>query len=295
MSGATTISTARPCPACASTSPRPIGEKNGHLLLRCGRCSSLYTRELAAQSYDSFYCERELAIPPSVAGRLDEIVAGFASCRQNGRLLDVGFGAGAFLQAARRAGWRAHGVEVALPAVERARGHGFEVFHGSLQEAAHASASFDVVVASEILEHVGQVGPLVAEIARVLRPGGLLWATTPHARGVSGRLLGTGWSLVAPPEHLQLFSLAGMRCLLHAGGFDRVTIAAESANPRELLARLRGRPTRPHERVDSGHRLNAALMRRPGGRLLKRVVNGILAATRLGDTLKVAARTTVAR
>jgi SAM-dependent methyltransferase len=146
-------------------------------------------------------------------------------------------------------------------------------------------------VASEVLEHVGEVRSLVAEIGRVLRPGGLLWATTPHARGLSGRLLGAGWSLVAPPEHPQLFSLAGMRCLLHAGGFDRIAIAAEGANPRELLDRLRRHATRPHERVDSAHRLNAALAGRSGGRLIKRAANGLLSTTRLGDTLKVAART----
>ena len=42
----------------------------------------------------------------------------------------------------------------------------------------------------------------------MLRPGGLFWTTTPHARGLSARVLGLKWRCIWPPEHLQLFSVA---------------------------------------------------------------------------------------
>jgi hypothetical protein len=137
------------------------------------------------------------------------------------------------------------------------------------------------------VEHITAVGPLLAGIARVLRPGGLLWATTPHARGISARILGASWSVVDPPSHLQLFSIRGLRKLLRRSGFDEVLIDAEGVNPQELLRR--GRVT-SRERIESGYALNAFFEEHRGRRFVKRVLNRALAIVHLGDTLKVSAR-----
>lgn len=227
-------------------------------------------------------------IPAFLSGRIDEIVAGFGS---GGRLLDVGFGAGMFLEAARRAGWLTAGVDVSLAAITHARELGLDVFHGTLAEAAYPDASFDVVVATEILEHVSDVRPLLDQIVRVLRPGGLLWATTPHARGVSGRLLGSTWSVVSPPEHVQLFSISGLQKLLRASGFQTVAVAAEGLNPQEILDSLRRRRTSRRQRIASGHAINAFFLEGTSRRAVKRTVNRILTMLRLGDSLKISART----
>jgi SAM-dependent methyltransferase len=76
-------------------------------------------------------------------------------------------------------------------------------------------ASFDVVVAGELLEHLRDPQALVAEIRRVLRPGGTLVASVPNAYRLKGRLL---FLFGRPPEldptHLQMFSAADVRTLL---------------------------------------------------------------------------------
>jgi len=278
--------TSRTCPGCDAAEARRFGERNAHLILRCERCATLYTIDGIEHTYDAGYAGESEA-PPFLARRFDDIVARFDSSRRNGRLLDIGFGAGDLLDAARRAGWTTAGVEVARAAVERARQSGTEAFHGTLQEARFEAASFDVVSAEEILEHVTDVRPLLVEIARVLRPGGLLWATTPHARGLSARVLGASWSVVNPPSHVQLFSIRGLRALLRRTGFGGVTIDAEGVNPHELLRR--GHVT-SRERLDSAYALNAFFEEDRGRRFVKRVVNRALSITRLGDSLKVFAR-----
>ena len=48
----------------------------------------------------------------------------------------------------------------------------------------------------EVIEHVADVSALLAASRRLLRPGGALYVTTPHGRGISARLLGTSWSVV---------------------------------------------------------------------------------------------------
>ncbi|MDQ2921396.1 MAG: class I SAM-dependent methyltransferase, partial [Acidobacteriota bacterium] len=269
--------------------------------LTCSQCHTLYTAHLPygenAEDYNSYYHEENLTVPDFINRRLDEIIAGFAAYRHDGRLLDVGFGAGTLLEAARRAGWQAFGVEVAARAVEQVRGLGFDVFCGTLQEARYPENYFDVVTASEVLEHVPDPQVVLHEIARVLRPGGLLWATTPHGRGVSVRVLGLKWSVVSPPEHLQLFSRNGSQQMIRAAGLRQVRVATEGVNPYELLHNLRGRGDEPpsaaggeHEaysRVESSYCLNEALMASPSRRRLKDTLNGLLNLGRLGDSLKI--------
>jgi SAM-dependent methyltransferase len=291
---------ARQCPACGFALVMERGTKSGFQMLSCRACKTLYTSQLpdaeTAEDYDSYYCAENLSVPDFINRRLDELVAEFAPYRQNGRLLDVGFGAGTLMEAARRAGWTALGVEVSRSAVEHVRGLGFEVFCGTLHEAQYPDNHFDVVTASEVLEHVPDPQLVLNEIARVVRPGGLLWGTTPHGRGLSAHMLGLKWSVVSPPEHLQLFSVGGIKKMLKQAGFGKARVATEGVNPYELLQALRRR--KPQEeaaqqqsnaRVESAYSLNEALMANPSRRLLKNALNNLLNIGRIGDSLKIRA------
>lgn len=287
------------CVACGAAGGARRGEKNGFRVISCRGCGTLYTSRVAGpeggHDYDSYYGEENLSVPDFINARLDEIVADFAPYRRGGRLLDVGFGAGALLEAARRAGWTAAGVEVSRTACEHVRARGFEVFCGELSEAAYPNGHFDVVTASEVLEHVADPRSLLRDIARVVRPGGLLWMTTPHGRGVSSRALGVGWSVVSPPEHLQLFSTRSIRALLADAGFRKVRLATHGVNPSELLSALRrggkvdaqGAGGEGCRRVEDSYALNEAMSRSPARRALKNALNAALNASRLGDSLKV--------
>lgn len=55
-----------------------------------------------------------------------------------------------------------------------------------VESLAHADATFDTVVSCETVEHLRHPGRAVAELARVLRPGGRLFLTTPNYLGVYG-------------------------------------------------------------------------------------------------------------
>jgi SAM-dependent methyltransferase len=311
--------TTRRCPACGSEAREARGEKNGLRLSACRGCGTLYAHRPEAGAgaggeaydYDAYYHEANLSIPAFISRRLDEIFQSFAPHRVSNRLLDVGCGAGSLLEAARRAGWDAEGTEVSRPAVEHVRGEGFKVFHGELAEAAYPAGHFDVVTASEIIEHVPEPLPMLREIARILRPGGLFWATTPHGRGLSARVLGIRWSTVSPPEHLQLFTLGGVRRLLKEAGFTRADITSHGCNPYELRQalrrgggaaaaagegngagvreQLRAQSAASSERVATAYQLNEALLKNPATRALKAALNGALGAARLGDSIKIRA------
>ena len=284
-----------PCPACGRADHRAMGVTAGFAVGRCRGCGTVAMVDPppapSTDFYAGYYGEGALAVPEFVAGRLDEIVASFAPFRREGRLLDVGCGAGSLLEAAARAGWAARGVEVSANAVA-ALASRFDVVHGELSSAALPDAAFDVVTMVEVIEHAHDPLTLLRDTKRVLRPGGLLFATTPHSRGVSVRILGIDSTLVCPPEHVQLLSIRGARSLLRRAGLESVTLRTTGANPYELMARLRrrrdGAPSAT-ERVESAYALNEALLASRPRRLVKRALNAALRVSRLGDSLTIRA------
>lgn len=295
----------RVCVACGSSHARKLGIKNELNIVRCRHCYSLYTPYSPWYSSEYFYLgyylkPEEVETPAFVKKRLEEITADFAPYRQSNRLLDLGCGAGDLLQAARNHGWQGQGLDVSSQAAKHVRELGFEVFVGELETAEFPSAHFDVVTAAELIEHVFEPRALVREVARILRPGGLFWLTTPHARGLSARLLGLQWQCIWPPEHLQLFSIAGLRALLREAGFRDVRVDTTGGNPIEIWHALsgawnmtRGAKEAPaavdqhFDRVLTSYELNESLMKSRSRRALKSTVNSFLNLSRLGDSMKV--------
>lgn len=287
----------RPCPACGQQAAAARGYANGIFIVRCQPCGTLFTADIEitdfAEEYETYYTEENLGAPDFVARSLDRIFAGFEPYRRSNRLLDVGFGGAFAMLAGVRAGWDVEGVEMSEPAVKNALELGLNAVHGDLKEVAYPDGYFDVVVCSEVLEHVPDPRELAEEMARVLRPGGLMWATTPHGMGLSSRLLRLEWSVMCPPEHLQLFSIRGLRHLLTESGFTTEKFITENLNPFELVhdakAFLKGRVRRPDEfdRVHSNYEILETVYSRRSLTAAKRALHVLLHATRLGDSLKV--------
>jgi SAM-dependent methyltransferase len=286
----------RACAACGSAETRPLGIKNELEIVSCRKCASVYTPYspwYSSEYYYVSYYPEDLSTPAFLQKRLEEITAEFAPYRQTNRLLDVGCGAGNLLQAARKNGWNAQGLDVAPNSAKHVRSLGFEVFQGELKQANFPSGHFDVITAAELLEHLPEPRLLLEEVARVLRPGGLLWTTTPHARGLSARVLGINWRCVWPPEHLQLFSVGGLRTLLYDVGFRNIRVRTTGGNPLEIFHALGAKKDAPKtvdqhfDRVATGYQLNESLMKSRPRRVLKDLVNGVLNISRLGDTLKI--------
>lgn len=290
--------TTRACVACSSTSAQKLGVKNELEIVCCIACGTIYTPYSPWYSSQYFYLgyylkDDEIETPPFVQQRLEEIVAEFAPYRKTNRLLDLGCGAGGLLQAARHHGWNAQGLDVSSHAADHVRELGFEVFEGELHEAAYPAGHFDVVTAAELLEHIFEPQALLREVARILRPGGLFWTTTPHARGISARMLGLKWRCIWPPEHLQLFSIRGLKALLRESGFRDIHVDTTGGNPVEIwhaLGRTKEAPKtvdQHFDRVLTSYQLNESLMKSRSRRALKSTVNSFLNLSRLGDSMKV--------
>jgi len=97
------------------------------------------------------------------------------------RLLDAGCGYGVFSRLAAKHGAKVVSCDIATTLVRRASETASTL--GVIADACalgFRDGAFDVVISSEMVEHVERPAEAVKELARVLQPGGLLVITTPN-------------------------------------------------------------------------------------------------------------------
>lgn len=158
-----------------------------------------------------------------------------------GRLLDVGTGTGSVAVAAARAGWQVDAFDAERSMIEfamqRTDAAGIRFITAKLPELPYPDGSFDAVAANFAINHVDHPRAGVAELRRVLAPGGRLaatvwpWGTAPSATAVLWREIQAETGAYPPP---------GNR-LPEASDFDRsedgLTGLLEEAGFSEVRAR----------------------------------------------------------
>jgi len=129
-----------------------------------------------------------------------------------GKLLDVGCGAGRFLDLMRKADWEVFGVEPDARAARTAESLlGVPITVGSVSDARFPDDYFDAVTLNHVLEHVYDPLDLIRECLRVLRPEGRLVIVTPNLESLGHTHFRSIWRGLEPPRHLYLFSMRALR------------------------------------------------------------------------------------
>lgn len=121
------------------------------------------------------------------------------------RVLDIGTAGGAFLEAARRFGYDAWGLEPSAFRVSRGKERGLQIEQGVIESHNFAPASFDMVSLWDVIEHLPDPLDALKRIRGLLKPGGILLLNFPDIDTWQARLTGKHfWWIVA--AHLTQFS-----------------------------------------------------------------------------------------
>jgi len=184
----------------------------------------------------------------TAAAKSEPIVAAIDGARGSAtgsgdRILEVGCGTAALAAAFAARGAEVVASDVSLRWLVFAQKRLSEAAAGDVELVACAAeslpfpdASFDVVAATDVIEHVEDPRRFVAESARVLRPGGLLFLATPNRYSLGlephVRLWGVGYLPRPLAEsyvrafrktsysHVRLLSAASLASLLREQGLD---------------------------------------------------------------------------
>ncbi len=214
-------------------------------LLRCASCGHMQV-DTFPEALDESYAEvvdetylAEEAGQRATARRALELIERHVERRA---LLDVGAWVGFFVSEAERRGWDAVGLEPSRFASAFAREHfGTRVETGTLQQVDLPERHFDAVVLGDVIEHLPDPGETLDRIARLLRPGGVLYLALPDAGSRVARTLGARWWSVLP-THVQYFTRSSLATLLSRNGYltKWVGTAPKAFTVRYYLDRLRG-------------------------------------------------------
>jgi len=129
------------------------------------------------------------------------------------RILDFGCGNGARLRFLQHIGFQhLYGVEL---------GHAWES-DGILVRpdlSGYDDASFDVIVASHVLEHVFDFDQVVRECQRVAADGAHLYVAVPNLRSKVYELVGSRWRMLDAPRHQWHFTADALQAVIETHGF----------------------------------------------------------------------------
>ncbi|MFQ5778541.1 MAG: class I SAM-dependent methyltransferase [Terriglobia bacterium] len=142
------------------------------------------------------------------------------------RLLDVGCGDGRATPLLRERCPQTVGIDISLNALQAAR-QGEPTASwvcASLEDdLPFASGSFDVLHCCEVIEHLLDVPGALRAMHRVLRPGGLLFLSTPYHGWIKNSALALfAFDRHFDPAgpHIRFFTLRSLTRLLHQSGFS---------------------------------------------------------------------------
>jgi len=108
--------------------------------------------------------------------------------RRGARVLDFGCGSGLVVASLEQAGYDSHGVDFSREAIDFGVEKGVRNLHVIAGEKLpFADSSFDAVVCMDVLEHLRDEQPALAEMRRVLKPGGVLVVMVPAYGWLWGR------------------------------------------------------------------------------------------------------------
>jgi SAM-dependent methyltransferase len=212
------------CPICASE-PAPATH-GGFPFLECRVCGyGLLLGDGAKHDYWSEIEESELEKHGWLGAKqryFDSALTLLRERMDGGRLLDIGGGIGFFAELALKRGWDAYSLDISSTATTLAGkriGPGRAL--GSLTK--DLNGSFDAVTLWCVIAHTKNPDELMTLARRALRPGGLIWITTPNfsfqkpyaaLRAAMGRTLD-----FALEDHVGHFTPNAVKRLLLRSGF----------------------------------------------------------------------------
>jgi hypothetical protein len=243
-----------PCPGCGGQIAAVAFRKLGFEYQRCAACRSLFVSPRpSAEAIDEFvrsagaiaFWRREFSAATAqernrgvFRPRARWIEASLGSYTGSpGPLVDVQTKSVGLLQAIADLGVfpRCWSVAPQVDDHELRAVEGVEVIDSLDTLVAARAGQAGVVVAHECLERAPDAPVFVDQVVRLLRPGGLLFATTLSASGFDIQVLGPRSRSLQPPLQLNVLTLEGLQRLLERHGLELLELSTPGQLDTEIV------------------------------------------------------------
>ncbi|MEP7362263.1 MAG: methyltransferase domain-containing protein [Acidobacteriota bacterium] len=226
-------------------------------IVRCTGCGLVYVnpRKFAVED-DSYYREAYLStieqygeLQPGIRYLYGRFADHIETLVAPSRLLVVGCAMGHFMKFAKSRGWNVHGVECSPFAAAYGRERwGLPIQTAcDLRKTRLPGSFFDACSMIEVVEHLPHPKETLLEVFRLLKPGGVLYMTTPNFASYMAIAQRENWAAVVPTGHLYHFTAETLGALARSAGFTVTVDLTESAALESEMERIP-----PEQRLDAG-------------------------------------------
>ena len=244
------------CPACADAGPKPVRLRIRSAvspfpllpLVTCGQCGTALFPTMEEPGYESIQgaktehgSEAALAFYLEQGAGIDVMAEQLSAVEPSSvrRYLEIGCGFGFSLDFAHTAlGWTVRGVDPGFAARKGRELLGLDIDPIYLRTPADAGPEpFDLVLCSEVVEHIFEPLEFLSILRGVLAPGGTLLLTTPNAGSIAPETpAGALLPLLSPGYHHAVYSRQGFETLLRRAGFATVSVVEHGATLRAAVS-----------------------------------------------------------
>lgn len=204
--------------------------------MQCRSCGLVYLNPRPAveelgriypSSYHAFaFSETEFGFVFKVRRRLEarRLLRWCEGLPASARIIDIGCGDGFHLEILKDFGpktWQLEGVDADERAVAMARRKGLTIHHGLLEKLALPQETYDLAISLQTIEHLASPPQLLANVRKLLRPGGRLVIVTDNTDSLDFHLFKQRhWGGYHFPRHWNLFNPHTLHKLAEKTGFE---------------------------------------------------------------------------
>ena len=231
------------CPSCRCENLQPVLSAVDHTvshetfaIWQCERCSLRFTQDVPDEGSIGPYYKSDNYISHSntskgIVNRLYHLVrretlaekyrlVASATRLKQGKLLDIGAGAGAFVGYMQSREWEVTGLEPDATA----RGVAWNDHQVQLLDIGQLFSltqdGFDAITLWHVLEHVHDLHGYIEQLKMLIRRSGRIFIAVPNYTSYDGRVYQGNWAAYDVPRHLYHFSPAAMQTLVDGHGLQ---------------------------------------------------------------------------
>lgn len=156
----------------------------------------------------------------------------------NGSWLDIGAGSGYLVEQVGKLGWSVIGIEPGGWGQIAAREKGVTILKEFLREDTF-SEKFDVISATDVLEHQSNPASFTELIKSNLKPDGIIIFSIPFADSLFAKLQRTRWSMIAPPTHCQFFNHKSLQVFAAKMQLEIIRVVQYNSTKFRVLSRFK--------------------------------------------------------
>ena len=228
------------CPVCNSTEINPLltvkdfsVSKEEFVVWQCANCTLRFTQDVPDEdTIGEYYQSQDYISHSNISkGLINQLYQRVRKrtllqkarlieqfTKQQGKILDIGAGIGAFLSVMKNRGWDIKGIEPDNGARRNAKDlFGLEL--DGPEALFHLPQNhYDAITLWHVLEHVHQLHPYMEQLKNLVGPKGRLFIAVPNYTAADAAAYRNFWAAYDVPRHLYHFSPKSIEILAQQHG-----------------------------------------------------------------------------